>query len=215
MSPRGQVRAAVVLTACALVAAVGAAAAGATGATAAQVQRDRQLPPRDKPAEPTGTGVIAGVVITADERQQPVRRVSVLLASGQIVTPRTVVTDDAGRFEFTAVAPGSYTLVGQKPAWVPAVYGSHDADELHLGLEYAFLRHWPIVTLRAGAWHEPDHTLRFEGENVGFRAVFRPRGDQMHYTAGVGMALRRIQVDAAIDHSERVNVVSLSAGFRH
>ena len=95
-------------------------AAGATG----QAQRDRQVPPRDKPAEPTGTGVIAGVVVTADERQQPVRRVSVMLASGQIVIPRTVVTDDAGRFEFTAVAPGNYTLVGQKPAWVPAVYGS-------------------------------------------------------------------------------------------
>lgn len=90
-----------------------------------------------------------------------------------------------------------------------------DADEVHLGLEYAFLRRWPVLTLRAGAWHEPDHSLRFEGDNVGFLAVFRPRGDQMHYTAGVGMALRRIQVDAAIDHSERVSVVSLSAGFRH
>lgn len=90
-----------------------------------------------------------------------------------------------------------------------------DADELHLGLEYAFLRHWPVVTLRAGAWYEPDHTLRFEGKNVGFRAVFRQRADQTHYTAGVGMALRRVQVDIAIDHSERVNVVSLSAGFRH
>lgn len=90
----------------------------------------------------------------------------------------------------------------------------NDVDEVHLGLEYAFLRRWPVLTLRAGAWHEPDHSLRFEGKNVGFRAVFRPRGDQMHYTAGVGMALRRIQVDAAVDHSERVSVVSLSAGFR-
>ncbi|HUR21634.1 MAG TPA: carboxypeptidase-like regulatory domain-containing protein [Vicinamibacterales bacterium] len=96
----------------------------AAAAAHAQVQRDRQSPPRDKPAEPTGTGIIAGVVVTADERQQPVRRVSVMLASGQIVTPRTVVTDDAGRFEFTALAPGNYTLVAQKPAWVAAVYGS-------------------------------------------------------------------------------------------
>ena len=96
--------------------------------SAAQV-RDRQVPPRDKPAEPTGTGIIAGTVVTADERQQPVRRVSVMLASGQIMTPRTVVTDDAGRFEFTAVAPGNYTLVGQKPAWVPAVYGSRSPTD--------------------------------------------------------------------------------------
>ena len=89
-----------------------------------------------------------------------------------------------------------------------------DADELHLGLEYAFLKRWPIVTLRAGAWYEPDHSLRFEGENVGFRAVFRPRGDRMHYTAGAGLTLRRLQIDAAVDHSDRVSLVALSAGLR-
>jgi len=89
-----------------------------------------------------------------------------------------------------------------------------DADELHLGLEYAFLQHWPVITVRAGAWYDPDHSLRFEGENVGFRAVFRPRGDQMHYTTGVGIALRRLQVDAAVDYSDRVSVIALSAGFR-
>ena len=105
------------------------------------------------------------------------------------------------------------TLSPQQPNEVDR-FVIDDVDEVHLGLEYAFLRRWPVLTLRAGAWHEPDHSLRFEGENVGFRAVFRPRGDQMHYTAGVGMALRRIQVDAAVDHSERVSVVSLSAGFR-
>lgn len=89
-----------------------------------------------------------------------------------------------------------------------------DAGELHLGMEYGFLRHWPVLTLRAGAWYEPDHSLRFEGENVGFRAVFRRRGDQMHYTAGAGLALRRLQVDAAVDYSKRVSVIALSAGFR-
>ena len=89
-----------------------------------------------------------------------------------------------------------------------------DADELHLGLEYSFLRHWPVLNVRAGAWYDPDHSLRFEGQNVGFKAVFRRRGDQMHYTAGAGLALRRIQLDAAIDYSERVSTLSLSAGFR-
>lgn len=99
-----------------------------TGLAAGQTPRDRPVLPNAKP-EPTGTGVIAGVVVTADERQQPVRRASVMLASGQVVTPRTVVTDDAGRFEFTALAPGSYTLVGQKPAWVPSVYGSRSPTD--------------------------------------------------------------------------------------
>ncbi|HSS48765.1 MAG TPA: hypothetical protein VLX28_07455 [Thermoanaerobaculia bacterium] len=90
-----------------------------------------------------------------------------------------------------------------------------DIGELHLGMEYAFLNHWPILSLRAGAWYEPDHSLRYEGQNVGFAAVFRRRPDQMHYTAGLGLALRRLQIDAAFDHSERVSVISLSAGVRY
>ena len=90
-----------------------------------------------------------------------------------------------------------------------------DTGELHLGFEYAFLKHWPVLTLRAGGWWEPDHSLRFEGDNVGFRAVFRQRADQMHYTAGAGLALRRLQIDAGIDYSNRTSVVSLSAGVRY
>jgi len=90
-----------------------------------------------------------------------------------------------------------------------------DVGELHLGVEYAFLQRWPVLTLRAGGWYEPDHSLRFEGKNQGFAAVFRRRSDLMHYTAGVGLALRRLQIDAAIDHSDRVSVISLSAGVRY
>lgn len=89
-----------------------------------------------------------------------------------------------------------------------------DADEIHLGAEYAFLQRWPVLMLRAGAWYEPDHSLRFEGQNLGFSAVFRPRGDEMHYTAGAGLALHRLLVDVAVDHSRRVDVISLSVGFR-
>jgi hypothetical protein len=90
-----------------------------------------------------------------------------------------------------------------------------DADEIHLGMEYAFLQRWPVLSVRVGAWHEPDHSVRFEGNNLGFRAIFRQRNDHVHYTAGAGIALRRLQIDAAIDHSDRIDVVSISAGFRH
>jgi len=97
----------------------------ASAAVGAQTQRDRPVPTRDRPAVAvTGTGVVAGVVVSADERQQPVRRASVLLASGQVVVPRTAVTDDEGRFAFTGLPAGNYTLVAQKPAWVAAVYGA-------------------------------------------------------------------------------------------
>lgn len=101
-----------------------------SAAVAGQVQRDQQAPTRDRPAVmAVGTGVVAGVVVTAPDlqsgdRQQPVRRVSVMLASGQAVVPRTAVTDDEGRFAFTGLPAGNYTLVAQKPAWVASVYGS-------------------------------------------------------------------------------------------
>jgi long-chain fatty acid transport protein len=90
-----------------------------------------------------------------------------------------------------------------------------DANEIHLGVEYAFLQSWPVLSLRAGAWYDPGHNLRFEGQNVGYQTVFRQHGDHMHYTFGAGLALRRIQIDAAVDHSERVSVLSLSMGLRH
>lgn len=94
----------------------------------AQAQRDRPAPV-ETAVDGAGTGVVSGVVVTADESQQPVRRVSLLLASGRLVTPRTAVTDDDGRFVFTGVAPGHYTLVGQKPAFVPAVYGARSPTD--------------------------------------------------------------------------------------
>jgi long-chain fatty acid transport protein len=89
-----------------------------------------------------------------------------------------------------------------------------DANEFHLGIEYGFLHLWPVLNVRAGAWHDPDHSLRFEGKNKGFQAVFRRRGDQMHYTAGAGLTLRRLQVDAALDYSRRVSTIAISAGLR-
>ncbi|MSO50006.1 MAG: carboxypeptidase regulatory-like domain-containing protein [Acidobacteria bacterium] len=104
--------------------------AGVAALVGRQAQRDQRVPARDRPAEaPVGTAVIAGVVVTQSEPQQPVRRVSVMLASGPVVIPRTAVTDDEGRFEFTGLAAGNYTLVGQKPAWVTAVYGARSASD--------------------------------------------------------------------------------------
>lgn len=109
-------------------------------------------------------------------------------------------------FGLTTLFPGSDPELDR--------FAIDDADEIHLGMEYVFLRHWPVISVRAGLWYDPDHTLRFEGDNVAFGAVFQRRGDEMHYTAGIGMAVRRVQLDLAVDRSRRVSVVSLSAGYR-
>src|SRR5262249_54254299 len=87
----------------------------------------RQILPqaaRDATAAPTGTGVIAGTVFTDEATPRPVRRASVMLASGELRFPQTVATDDAGRFLFADLAAGNYTLVATKPGYVSATYGS-------------------------------------------------------------------------------------------
>jgi long-subunit fatty acid transport protein len=129
------------------------------------------------------------------------------------------LTFDYDRVRYSQTTKGFVDIFGLaqlSPRQPPELdrFVTDDADELHLGLEYGFLQRWPVLTVRAGAWYEPDHSLRFEGENVGFQAVFRQRSDQMHYTAGAGLALRRIQLDAAVDYSDRVSVLALSTGLR-
>lgn len=89
-----------------------------------------------------------------------------------------------------------------------------DADELHLGVELWFPRPGSALLVRLGGWYDPDHGLHFDGENPGLQAVFRGASDQVHATAGVGIATRIYQVDVAVDWSERLTIVSLSVGRR-
>jgi hypothetical protein len=81
--------------------------------------------PRDTPAvRPVGTAMIAGIVSTADESPRPVRRALVTLSGGGLSTTVQTVTDDSGRFVFTELAAGRYTLTADKPAWIRTYYGS-------------------------------------------------------------------------------------------
>lgn len=86
-----------------------------------------------------------------------------------------------------------------------------DAHELHLGLEYVFVGISPVIALRVGTWLDPDHRIRFEGDDLLARAIFRGRPDQWHFAAGFGLAYGRFQADLGFDLAETVNTVSLSA----
>jgi protocatechuate 3,4-dioxygenase beta subunit len=85
-----------------------------------------QAPPaRDaRPGPPAGTGVISGVILSMDATPRPIRRATVSLAGAALLGGRTVITDDTGRFVFTAVPAGRYTLQASKPAHIFAVYGA-------------------------------------------------------------------------------------------
>lgn len=86
-----------------------------------------------------------------------------------------------------------------------------DADELHLGFEYVFLHSTPLVALRCGAWLDPDHQLRATIDDPLLRALL-PRGkDVVHYSAGLGLAFERFQIDLGADLGDPVDTLSLSA----
>jgi len=92
--------------------------------TVLQVALGAQAPQRDGPARPqvqsVGTASVSGVVVTADENAQPVRFASVSFSSGLLSVPRVVVSGEDGRFTITDLPEGSYTMLTQKAAWVPA-----------------------------------------------------------------------------------------------
>ncbi len=86
-----------------------------------------------------------------------------------------------------------------------------DANEVHLGAEYVFLDSTPVFAVRLGMWVDPDHQMR-STEDEPFVRALQPAGeDELHVTAGVGVAMQRFQVDVAFDYSDRVKTASLSA----
>jgi long-chain fatty acid transport protein len=88
-----------------------------------------------------------------------------------------------------------------------------DADEWHLGAEYVFLSSKPVVALRLGAWLDPDHQLHATSDDPFVRAMLPPGKDEWHYSAGLGIAMDRFQVDLAVDIGERLDTVALSAVY--
>lgn len=84
-----------------------------------------------------------------------------------------------------------------------------DANELHVGAEYAFLKVNPVLAVRGGVWLDPDHRAcsSTPGSPYGCDA---DGGDEVHVTTGFGVAFRRFQVDIGIDQSRSVFAFSLS-----
>ena len=86
-----------------------------------------------------------------------------------------------------------------------------DSNEWHLGAEYVFLGSTQVVAVRLGTWLEPDHQMRATTAEPFVRALLPPRNDEWHYSAGVGFAMQRFQIDFAVDVGDRLSTVSLSA----
>ena len=78
--------------------------------------------PQQTPA-PSGTGVIAGTLTSAD-LGRPVRRAQVKIVSASPRLVRTVTTDANGAYVFTNVPAGEYTLSASRPGYLETVFGA-------------------------------------------------------------------------------------------
>lgn len=88
-----------------------------------------------------------------------------------------------------------------------------DANEFHVGAEYAFLRLDPVLAVRVGAWLDPDHRLCGAAADSAYPCASGSRSDEGHVTLGFGMAFKRFQLDLAVDGSRSEVTSSISGIF--
>ena len=87
-----------------------------------------------------------------------------------------------------------------------------DGHEIHLGFEYVFIgSSTPVIALRSGVWRDPDHRIRFVGNDEIIRALLPSGDDEVHFALGFGVAFQKFQMDFAVDLSDLVNTVSFSS----
>lgn len=89
-----------------------------------------------------------------------------------------------------------------------------NATEIHLGFEKSRNLFNRMVFARLGAWSDPDHRILYEGDDPNFQALFRRGRDEIHYSAGLGVSSERVELNCAIDLSNRVDTLSISTVFR-
>jgi len=99
-----------------------AAAVLAAAVHAQQVRDTSSQAPR------AGNAAISGIVMSADQTPQPIRRAAVTLVNTEGGVVRTTYTNDAGRFSATGLPAGRYTVAASKPPYLRMAYGAKRPD---------------------------------------------------------------------------------------
>src|ERR1700683_1895668 len=79
---------------------------------------DGHQQPRETARGETGTASLTGTGVPGEATPRPVARAVVTVASGSSTLPQALSTDEAGRFAFTGLTPGTYYVVVTSPATV-------------------------------------------------------------------------------------------------
>ena len=86
-----------------------------------------------------------------------------------------------------------------------------DANELRLGVEYAFLELTPLLAVRGGIWRDPDHSIRSVESDDPLELALLPAGqDNVHFSLGLGVVFKNLQLDLAVDFSDLVDTAAIS-----
>lgn len=106
-------------------------------------------------------------------------------------------------------------LGGQGNSGRPTDFRVEDATEIRFGVEYGIYREraLPDLFVRAGAWSDPSHDLRYVGEDDRLQALWASGTDTWHAALGFGLRLRRFQLDAAVDSADNNTTASLSSVY--
>jgi hypothetical protein len=95
-----------------------------------------QAPARDTKAPKAATGVIRGRVVAADNGA-PLRRARLVLSAPGQQKTSSATADLQGRYEFTELPAGRYTLIASKTSYVTLQYGQRRAFESGKPIELA------------------------------------------------------------------------------
>lgn len=125
------------------------------------------------------------------------------------------IAADVNRITYSDTTRGFVYLFEEEPRYyVP------DGVEIRLGSELLLTRDrfaalpFPI-SVAAGVWRDPDHSIRAADPTDSQAVFFRKTAADIHVTAGIGLLVgTKAQFHAAVDHSSRQTVVSLSAMAR-
>jgi long-subunit fatty acid transport protein len=134
-------------------------------------------------------------------------------------TDALVVNLDADYIQYSQLTHGMQSLFNNDPA-IASKLSIPNGTEVHLGGEYTFTQMSHPFSVRAGVWHDPRHSIRFEGDpgtdfgGIGLATLFHGgQGAQNHVAIGGGFAFSKFSIDAAADFSDQTDTYSVSGVY--